>query len=202
MTRRIFCLLLVLLLPLGLAMAAQEAESHGEHGEGGHGAVDHGKVDLWKTINFAILAAILGWATVKFGGKYFRGRAEKIRQGIDDAKQVRAEAEARAAEIERRIANLDADVEELRRQAKGEMAAEEARLKAESERTIARLRANAEQSIASASKHARKELRVFASELALRLARQKIVERMDAGADATLIDSFVEGLEQVQRRVN
>ena len=202
MTRRIFCLLLVLLLPLCLTMAAQEAGSRGEHGEGGHGTVDHGKVDLWKTINFAMLAAILVWAIAKFGGRYFRGRAEKIRQGIDDAKQVRADAEARAAEIDRRIANLDADLEDLRRQARGEMAAEEARLRADTERAVARLRTNAEQSIASAAKHTRKELRAFAAELALRLARQKIVERMDAGFDASLIDSFVEGLEDAQRRVN
>ena len=61
---------------------------------------------LWKLANFAVLAGGLGYLIAKNAGPYFRTRGEDIQQGIVDAAQVRAEAEVRAAAIEKKIGNL------------------------------------------------------------------------------------------------
>ena len=188
--RRLLILLVLAGLCAGPILAA-------EHGEGGEEEATH--VDLWKTVNFAILAAGLGWATKKYGGPYFRGRTKKIQQDIVEARKLKQEAEARAAEMERRMANIEAEIEELRESAKGEIAAEEQRLKAATEQSVARMKASAEREIASAAKQARKDLKVFAGELALELARQKLRDRMTSEVSARLIDSLVDDLP---RRVN
>lgn len=179
-----------LLLAIGM-LAAEHGESHDSHAS----------IDLWKSVNFVLLAAGLGWLMHKFLGKYFRQRTEDIQQGIVGARKEREEAEARAAEMDRRMANLESEIAGLKTSASEEMAAEEARLKRETEQLIARLGANAEQEIASAAKHARKELRAYATELALKLAHQKIRDRMTPELADSLMDSFTDDLRELPQRV-
>ena len=183
--RRLLMLLLVTVFCAGIILAAG-------HGEYTKDEADH--VQLWKTFNFVILAVGLGWATRKYAGAYFRGRTRDIQQDIVEARKLKEEAEAKAAEMERRMANLDTDVKQLQETAKSELAAEEVRLKVATEQSIARMKTNAEQEIASATKHAQKELKAFAGELALDLARQKLRDRMTSEVSSKLIDSFVDDL--------
>ncbi len=187
----------LLLAGLLLAVALLAAEQHAEHPEGGE---SHPPVDLWKTVNFAILAAGLGWLIRKFALGYLNGRTVAIQEGIREAHEIKAAAEARAAEMERRLAGLDAEIAQLRARGLEEIAEEEARLRAETGRAMARMQTNAEQEMASAVKQARKELRAQAAELALRLARQKVAERMTPEAESRLMGAFVQDVGRVFRK--
>lgn len=193
MKRHLAWLVILLLAVAGVAFAAAEAE-------GGHGEDPHASVDLWKTVNFLILFALLYWLVKKFAGPAFKKRSAEIELGIVEANELRADSEKRAADIERRMANLDAEIADLRAAATEEMAAEGQRLKAQTEHSIARLRANAEQEITSAGKHARKELRAYSAELALNLAREKVKQRMTPEVSARLIDAFATELGRASGR--
>jgi F0F1-type ATP synthase membrane subunit b/b' len=81
------------------------------------------------------------------------------------------------------------------------MASEEERLKDQTARTLSRMRFAAGQEIESASKQARRELRSYAAELALKLARREIRDRMSPRVAAGLVDGFVAGLDRVERKV-
>src|SRR5262245_21411633 len=104
----------------------------------------------WKWANFAMLAAGLGFLIAKNAGPFFSSRSEDIQRGIREAAAVRAEAEAKAAEIEKRISNLNAEVEALRKSSHEEIAREGERVSAETAQQIAKIQRQAEADIASA----------------------------------------------------
>ncbi|MCW5980729.1 MAG: hypothetical protein KIT09_21795 [Bryobacteraceae bacterium] len=195
-------LLIALLLALaGFARAQAVAEGAPEPAHGSAEEEHHDSSTFWKTVNFAILAAAIGYGMAKFGGAFFRSRTAEIQSGIAEATRLRQEAEARAADMERRMANLSAEVEELRRAAREELEAEERRFAAETEQLVVRMQANAEQEIASAANQARKELRAYSAELALELARRKIQSRMTPELADDLVDAFVRDLDRLPQRV-
>jgi F-type H+-transporting ATPase subunit b len=176
------------------ATTAQEhAQAAAEHGEGHEEAPMPNEI-WWKLANFAVLAGGLGYLASKYGGPYFRERAAQIRSGIAEAAQVRADAEARAAEIERRVANLSGEVESLRARSKEEIAAEGARVQAETEAQIAKIQARAEMEIASAGKNASQELKAYSAQLALQLAERQIRQQLTPETQDDLASAFIDGL--------
>ena len=150
----------------------------------------------WKVANFAVLAGGLGYVIAKTAGPYFRTRGEEIQQGIRDAAQVRAEAEARAAAIESKIGNLSGEIESIRAASKAEIAAEGARVQAETEAQIAKVRRQADMEIASATKHASLELKAYSAQLALELAEKQIRQQLAPRTQEELANAFVNDMRQ------
>jgi F-type H+-transporting ATPase subunit b len=177
--RRIAVLVLLL---AGAALAAQ-------HGESAHGGSDN--TTLWKLANFAMLMAVLGFAIYKKAGGFFAARTADIQRGLVEAAKVKTDAELRYAEMARRLKEIGTEVEELRKQASEETAAESARARAETERELKKIQAQAEQDIASAAKSARQDLRAYSTELAVSLAASKIKERLTPDADNAIVDIMV-----------
>lgn len=175
---------------------ASEA-SHEEHGEG-----EGDNVTAWKALNFVLLAGALVYLLRKPARAFFRSRTEDIRKGIDEATAAREAAEARAAEMDRRLQGLEAEISQLRVKAREEMAAEEERLRAESAQALARIRERGGQEILSTTSHARNELRAEAARLALELAEQKVRERMTPEVASGLVSSFVNDFARTQGRTS
>jgi F-type H+-transporting ATPase subunit b len=177
-----------------VALAQHAAAEHGESAEQGSHEL------LWKLANFAILAGVLGYFIHKKAGTFFRSRTDAIRKGIDEAGRLRHEAEARAADIERRIENLQTEIEELRAHARTEMSAENERLRRDGEAALGKVREQAEQEIAGAAKAARHEVREHAAHLAVELAAAKIKDLLTAGVDHRLVAAFLEDIEKPGRK--
>jgi len=167
---------------------------HGAEGSGAE-AEGHSNELLWKWANFALLAGGLGYLAYKKAGVFFRSRTEAIRQGIEEADRLRREAEARVAEMDERLKNLETEIESLRQHASGEMAAESERIRRETEENLRKMREQAEQEIASAAKAARHEVRAHAAELAVGLAAGKIRARLTQQTDEALVLSILEDFE-------
>lgn len=192
---RVLFLGVLLLVPLTFAQhSSGEEQATGHQGSGGHS-----NLDVWKWANFLILAGAAGWFLVKKGGPFFQTRGEQIRKEIAEAGRLRAEAEARFAEVERRLARLDADIEALRESARRDAAAEGERIRAATGAHLAKIQAQAEQEIAAAGKSARLELKRYSAQLSIGLARRKIAERMSAENQEALVKSFMHGLARVRK---
>jgi F-type H+-transporting ATPase subunit b len=198
-----------LLLIIGLAaftLAAQEGpvaregEKVNEHAEEAEKGALPNEL-LWKWANFAILAGVFGWLGAKYLGPFFTSRSAEIRNGIAEAQKVRAEAEARATEIEKRISNLAAEVELLRTKSREEISAEGARISAETAQQITRLQVQGQNEIASAVKVATLELKAQAAELALKMAEQQIRGRMTPQTQEGLVDSFLSDLRAQESKI-
>jgi F-type H+-transporting ATPase subunit b len=180
----------VLILALGLAAAGAGFSLSSDKPGPGEGS----GMELWKWANFLILAGGIGYLVQKHGGPFFDSRLKKISQSMTEAAALRKDAEARAAEVDRRLANLQADIAGLREESRKEAEAQTERVRQQALADIARVETNARQEIEAAGKAARLELKRYAGELALSLAERKIRERMTPETQDMLVRNFVHGL--------
>ena len=175
--------------PAPAAAAETSAEGH----EGGKEKAD--PLLLWKWINFGILAAGIGYMLAKNLPGFFQSRTGEIQKGISEAAKMKADADAKAAGMEERLARIGAEVESLRAKAKQEMSAEGDRIRKETETLVAKMQAAAESEIESMTKAARQELKSYSAQLAIDMAEQIIRARVSGGSEQTLVDNFIRGLE-------
>ena len=154
-----------------------------------------GSLQVWKWANFVVLAGGLGYLIGKKGGPFFAARSAKIRQDIVEAGEAREQAEARAAEVERRLANLEAEIAVLRAESVKEEEAETGRAGRHTAAEIVKTQARGEEEIAAAGKAARLELKRYCAELAMELAEKKIRARMTPETQDALVRGFVRDLK-------
>jgi F-type H+-transporting ATPase subunit b len=186
-------LLLVALLAFGTTVIyAQENEAKGEHAEEAKGELE--VPDSLKWANFALLAIGLGFLLGKMLPKNFAERTAAIQKDITEAQAVKRDAEARAAKVEAQVKSLGADIEKFRTESAQEMAHEGERIRQETAAQIQRIGDHAAMEIESAGKVARRELRAYSSELALKLAEERLRAKLDAPTDAALVDGLVADL--------
>lgn len=148
---------------------------------------------LW--VNFAILVGGLAYLVKKYGTPFLTARSEKISHDIVEAARIRKEAEARSAEVDRRLANLEADLATLREESQKELKAQRRYATERSAAEMAKIQAHADQEIAAAGKLARLELKRYSAELALTLAGQKIQARMTPDTQDALVRGFLKDLD-------
>ncbi len=199
--------LILILAAAGLCLAqehATPADAHaaanGEHAQKAaeHEAAPEPDLTMWKWVNFGILMAGLGYLFVKQGIPFFQERAAGILKDIADARQTKAEADARAASIEARIANLSKEIAQIQADASTEMQNEAKRIEAETAQALAKVQSSAEQEIASASKQARAELSAHAAALAVELAAGRIRSTLSPAQSSGLVSAFIQDLEKVK----
>ena len=155
---------------------------------------------IWRWINFAILAAGIGYLLVKNLPPFFHSRTSLIQKEISEAQQAKRESDERAAAIDKRVSGLGAEIEAFRVQARAEMEREGERIRQETEAQIRKINDQAKIQIESASKAALREVRVYAAELALDLAAQRIRARLDEAADAGLVGNFIDDLKRQESK--
>jgi len=181
---------------LGLLLAGLPGRAVAQENESGKKAGEESSADeIWRLVNFVIMAGGVGYLIVKNAGPYFAARSQKIREEIVRGEEARQEADRRAAEVDRRLANLEADIATLRAESAREAERELERIRQRTAAEVAKIRAQAEQEIVSAGKTARAELKRYAAELAIGLAERKIRTRMNAEAQDGLVSVFVGELE-------
>jgi len=86
---------------------------------------------------------------------------------------------------------LGNDIEAFRAEASQQMAAEGERIRQETAAHIKRVEEQSALEIETAGKVARRELKQYSAELALKLAEERVRTRMDANSESGLVDSFV-----------
>jgi F-type H+-transporting ATPase subunit b len=148
----------------------------------------------WKWANFAILAGGIGYLLVKHAVPFFAARSLEIRKGIEESQKLRAEADARAAAMDAKLARLSDEVETMRKASRQEADREDGRIRQETERELAKMQANADHEIASALKTAQVELKRYSAQLAVDLAAARVRESMTPAAQDTLVRNFVADL--------
>src|SRR5260370_28046860 len=112
-----------------LFFAAAGAQAAGEGGEGGNAAAERG-TEIFKWINFAIVAGVIVWVFGKLLPPVFQKKAEAVRSAITIAANAKAAADPQLREPETRPAHLENEVAELHAFAERASAAEAERLRA------------------------------------------------------------------------
>ncbi len=143
-------------------------------------------------INFAIVAGVIAWISKKNLPAMFRNRTASIQKSLEEARKASEEANRRLSEIESRLGRLDEEISQMRAASEKEAAAEEERIRAAAADDQRRIIASVEQEIATAVKAARRELTVYAADLAVSLASQQI--HVDTSTDQALVRRFAQQL--------
>jgi len=153
---------------------------------------------LAMVLNFAIVVAAIVWASKKNVAAMFRNRTASIQKAIEEARQASEDANRRMREVESRLSKLDGELGAMRVAAEKEAAAEEHRIQTAAEEDARRIVASAEQEITAALRSARRELKGYAADLAVSLAKKQI--HVDATTDQELVHNFARELTSGEDR--
>ena len=118
-------------------------------------------------------------------------RIDGIRHQLDEAKRLRAEAEALKAQYEGKARDADAEIAALTAAAERHAGEIVAKAKSDAEALVARHRAMAEDKIAAAQRAAVDELRARAASAAALAAQHLIAASHDEAADRPLVDQAI-----------
>ena len=172
----------------------------------GHGEAEHhappavaGILDatVFVSLAMAVFIAILLWKKVPgliVGG--LDKQIAAIRTRLEEAKAIRAEAEALRDEYARKLASVDTEVAGMMSQAEHEAQAIVAKAGEDAEALVARRTRMAEDKIAAAERAAVDEVRARAAAAAAAAAEQLIRERLDEAQDRKLVDQAIGGLNR------
>jgi F-type H+-transporting ATPase subunit b len=149
---------------------------------------------VFRWLNFLLVFGAIAYAIARSGVPYFRGRARAISNAIAEANQARAAAERELREAAGKLGSLDREIDEERRAAERDSAAERERIRALTKSDIEKVGQAARAEIAAAERAGHQELRALAARLATDRAAALIREQMNAAAEAALFDSFVDEL--------
>lgn len=175
-------------------LAAHLAEGH-EEGPTLLGLGAEGWVYVGLTI-FILLAVVVGKAPQKIA-EALDARIANTRRQLDEAKAIRAEAEALLAQAQARSAASAGDAAAIIAHAEAEAKTLVAKAENDAAELMARRAKMAEDKIGAAERGAVAEVRAIAADAATRAAAAIITAQHDAGADKPLVDRTIAGLARL-----
>ena len=176
---------LVVFLCVGLnALAAEEGAAAAERAS-----------EIFKWINFAIVAGLILWVFGKKLPPIFRINAEKISSAITSATSAKAAADAQVREAESKLTRLQQEVAELRAVAEREGAGEAERIRSLAKIDAQKISVAANAEIEAAERAARLELKAIAAKLAVDGAESLLAKQLTPETQESLVSAFVKSLE-------
>ncbi|HAG35416.1 hypothetical protein NCF85_07500 [Qipengyuania citrea] len=181
--------------------ATESADTFVEAGHGG--APTHSEPELFGLAPFQIvsvamfvllLIAFFGAKVHKSIGSGLDGKIAAIKEQLDEAKQLRAEAETLRQEYADKIAGAEKDAEAMLANAQHEADALLEKAEADSKAMVERRKRMAEDKISAAEREAVEDVRNRAVNAATAASRKLIAEKHDAEADKALADKVIAGI--------
>ncbi|MFC7498257.1 F0F1 ATP synthase subunit B [Enterovirga sp. GCM10030262] len=149
----------------------------------------------WVALAMIAVIAIMLWKKVPAAiGKALDKKIAGIREQLDEAAKLRAEAEALKAEYEAKAAAAGAEAATMLERARHEADAIVQQAKTDSAALVERRARMAEDKIAAAERSAIQEVRTRAATAAAAAAAALITDRHDAAADKAMVDQTIAGL--------
>ena len=161
--------------------------------EGGNAAQEHAN-EIFKWINFVLVAGGLIWLFGKVLPSKFRGNADSISSAITKATAAKAEADRQLREAEEKLAHLEQEVAQLRADAQREAEAEGQRIRNVTQADAQKIGVAAAAEIEAAERAARLELRSIAANLAVDGAESLLAKQLTPQGQEALVSAFVKGL--------
>lgn len=147
-------------------------------------------------LNLLLLLAVIIYFARKPIKAFFGDRRIQIQDELRRAAELKAEAEARYTDWQRRLTDLDAELETIRATAKERAEAERERIVADAEAAAERIRRDAHAAVDQELRRARERLREEASELAIEIAAERLEEQLTDDDRSRLLDEFVQRIER------
>ena len=151
---------------------------------------------FYPVLNFVLLLAVLIAVARKPIRAFFADRRSGIQSELEEAAELHREAEQRMSEWQRRLVDLESELEVIRDTARERAETEREHLLADARQTAERIRHDAATAVDRELLRAQKRLRDEASELAVELAAGILRERVTEQDRDRLLDEFIARVEQ------
>jgi len=176
---------------------AAEADGHGAEADGhGEEGASHGPPIFAKLFNTVVFFGLLGLFAGPWIAAQPRTRKAQIATDLGAAQAAREEAEAKLAEMEVRLAEVDGEVEDILAKAGNQAEAEKERILAAAKTEAARILEQAEAQVGEYEAQATHRLRGQAADLAVELARDLVTKELADKDRTKLFDEYLQGLEK------
>ncbi len=154
---------------------------------------------FWVLISAVILIALIWKPASRAITSALDERAVRIRNELDEARQLRDEAEQLLADYRRQEREAVAEAQAIVAHAREEAERLAAQAASDLEQSLARRQRLAEERIAQAEARAAAEVRAAAVDTAIAAAREVIASEIDERRGGALIDAAIAGLPQQLR---
>lgn len=145
---------------------------------------------IGRWFNLAVLFGVIIYFVREPLSDFFRRRRHDIHLQLEEANRARREAEEKLAAIEAKMENLEAEVEEIHRDARSEVEAERQRILRQAEVEAERIVRFAEREIEVLTRAARRSLKDYAVDLSVKLAADKIRSKVDDRIEEHVVERF------------
>lgn len=171
-------------------VADEDAYAGDDHG-GAKGSIFE-DTSLWVLVGFAIVVGILIWQGVgaKMGAA-LDSRSKDIEKQLNDARDIREEAQKLLADYQKRQREAEGEAESIIALAKADAKAMTAEAKAKLEEQVQRRTQAAHDRIARAEAQALAEVRAQTADLSIAAAQEIIKSRTDGAAQKGLLDRAI-----------
>jgi len=155
-----------------------------------------GVVDLlYRAANLLLLIGVIAYFARKPIREFFSERRTAIEKDLKEAADLRREAEARYAKWQRKLVDLDAELEQIRATFRERAEAERAQIIADANATAERIRSDTRAAIEQELRKSREVLSEEAANLAVELAADLLREHVTAADRDRLVTEFIERVE-------
>jgi F-type H+-transporting ATPase subunit b len=144
-------------------------------------------------------SAVLYWLLIRFAKKplaaALKARKTTILRGMEEAGQMKKDAEARLADYEQKLATVDQEIERVRQDMRSAGQSERQRILADAKEKRARMERDAQTLIGQELKSAREGLVSEMSRAALGSAEATLRSRVTAADQARLAEEYLAGIK-------
>ena len=151
---------------------------------------------FYPILNFVLLIAVLVYFAGKPIREFFKGRRAAIQDDLQSAAEFRREAEARYAKWQRKLVDLEGELEQIRATSRERAEAEREKIVADANATAERVRSEAVAAIEQELRRAREVLSEEAANLAVELAAELLREHVTEADRDRLVTEFIERIER------
>jgi len=173
------------LVALLFALPARASEGNGS------GLSEH----LWPAVNLAILIAVLVHFARKPIRDFFASRRSEIQSELKGAADQLSEAEATYSKWQRRLVDLEVELQEIRATSSQRAEVERDKILSDAHATAERIRRDASVAAEMELRRAREELREEATQLAIELATERLEREVTDADRDRLLDEFIDRIE-------
>ena len=150
---------------------------------------------LWESFNLALLLAAIIYFTRTPTKMFFSARRKQIRDELSSAAEVLADAEARFAQWQEKMSELDAELEKIRSMELRRVEQERHRILEEAQEIAERIKRDAVAAVEREQRRAQVALQKEAGELAVDMAAGILREQMANDDRVRLVDEFIARVE-------
>ncbi len=180
--------------------AVEKSQSNGEHGEEKEAEKTYFGIPGWilKIVNMVLFIGFLVWFAGGPVKTALANRSEEIRRAAAEARERRAKADSLAADIQKRLSQIEADVKSIHDRAEQEGERQKRELIAAAEAEAQKILAAARNEVDNRLKHARHELTEYAGELASNRAEAILRESITNADQQKLFNDSLREVGEVQ----